>query len=478
MIKKKLRKADFCVIGAGAGGLSFAAGAVQMGASVILVERGKMGGECLNYGCVPSKALLAASQFAHEFKRSEGFGWRVKSAVVDFKQVHKHVHKVIATISPHDSADRFEKLGVKIIRGQGVFQDKETLEASHHIIKAKRFVIAAGSSPFVPPIPGLLDVPYYTNETIFDLQKLPEHLVVIGGGPIGIEIAQAFSRLGSKVTVLEAFRVLPKDDPEFTAPLLEILRHEGIAFKENVKISHISSKGQKIHIAFLDSRRESLTLSASHLLIAAGRRPNTQDMNLEAAGIATSPKGIQVDAHLRTSNPRVYAIGDCIGGYQFTHVAGYHAGLVLRNSIFRLRAKVQTAAIPWVTYTNPELAHVGVTEAQLLERKIYYQALRVSFDENDRAQTEQDTTGKIKVLVTPNGNILGATILGSNAGELIFPWVMAIQNKLKISSITNTIAPYPTLSEINKRVAGCYYTNKIFSPFMRRVVNCIMKLTQ
>ncbi len=478
MTKKKIRKADFCVIGAGSGGLSFAVGAVQMGASVILVERGKMGGDCLNYGCIPSKALLAASKFSHEFKRSEDFGWSLKSPTVDFKQVHNHVHKVVAAISPHDSVDRFERLGVKVILGQGAFQDKETLETPRHIIKAKRFVIASGSSPFVPPIEGLHDTPYYTNETIFDLQELPEHLVVIGGGPIGIEMAQAFSRLGSEVTILEAFTALPKDDPEFTVPLLEILHKEGISLKEQVKISKITSKGKRIDIAFVDSHRKSLTLKATHLLVAAGRRPNVQEMNLEAAGIEFSPKGIKVNRRLQTTNPRIYAIGDCTGGYQFTHVAGYHAGLVLRNSIFRLRTKVQTTAIPWVTYTDPELAHVGATEAQLLEKKAPYKVLKFSFDENDRAQTERRTIGKIKVLVTPRGNILGATILGAHAGELIFPWVMAIQNKLKISSIANTIAPYPTFSEVSKRVAGSYYTAKIFSPFMQRIVKYIMKLTQ
>ena len=478
MTKKKLRKADFCVIGAGSGGLSFAAGAVQMGASVILVERSKMGGDCLNYGCVPSKALLAASKFAHEFKRSEDFGWSVKSATVDFKHVHQHVHKVMTAISPHDSADRFERLGVKIILGHGTFQDKETLETPNHIIKAKRFIIASGSSPFVPPIEGLHDIPYYTNETIFDLQELPEHLVVVGGGPIGIEMAQAFSRLGSKVTVLEALNALPKDDPEFTALLLEILHKEGIVLKERVKISKITPKGKKIEIAFVDSHGKPLTLGASHLLVAAGRRPNTQGMNLEGAGIEFSPKGIKVNQCLQTSNSKIYAIGDCTGGYQFTHVAGYHAGLVLRNSIFRLRTKVQTAAIPWVTYTDPELAHVGTTEAQLLEKKIRHQVLTYSFDNNDRAQTDRKATGKIKVLVTRKGRVLGTTILGVNAGELIFPWVMAIQNKLKISSIANTIAPYPTFSEGSKRVAGSYYTAKIFSPFMRRAVKQIMKFTQ
>ncbi len=478
MVQKKLRKADFCVIGAGAGGLSFAAGAVQMGASVILVERGKMGGDCLNYGCVPSKALLAAAKFSHEFKRSENFGWSVKSPGVDFKRVHEHVHQVIASIAPHDSVDRFEKLGVKIIAGEGVFRDAKTLETPRHIIQAKRFIIATGSCPFIPPIEGLQGISYYTNETIFDLQELPEHLVILGGGPLGIEMAQTFHRLGSAVTILEVFTALPKDDPEFTAPLIKILREEGITLKEHVKVSGITNKGEKIEISYTDFKGTVQTLSGSHILVAAGRKPNIQGMNLEAANIESTPKGIKVDAYLRTANPRIYAIGDCTGSCQFTHVSAYHAGLAIRNSIFRLYKKVQTTAIPWVIYTDPELAHVGMTEAQLLEEKTPYRVLSCSFDENDRAQAERRAEGKIKVLVTPKGHILGATILGSHAGELIFPWGMAIQNKLKISAIATTIAPYPTLSEISKQAAGSFYTAKLFSPFMRQVVMYLMKFTR
>lgn len=478
MTEKITRKVDFCIIGAGSGGLSFAAGAVQMGASVVLVERAKMGGDCLNYGCVPSKALLAAARFGHELKRAENFGWPVKPSKVNFRQVHKHVHEVIAAIAPHDSVERFEKLGVKVILEEACFKDEKTVETSHHLIKAKRFIIATGSSPFIPPIEGLDAIPYYTNETVFDLRELPEHLVVIGGGPIGIEMAQAFCRLGGKVTVLEAFAALPKDDPEFTAPLIEILHKEGIVLKEHVKISKVVGKGKTIEIMYMDSTHKVLTLKASHLFVATGRRPNIQTLNLEAAGIKSSPKGIRVDSHLRTSNPRVYAIGDCAGGYQFTHVAGYHASLAIRNSIFRLRAKVETTAIPWVTYTDPELAHVGATEAQLLQGKVPHKVLKLSFEENDRAQAERRTEGKIKVLVTPKGHILGATILGAHAGELIFPWVVAIQNKLKISSIASSIAPYPTFSEVSKRVAGSYYTSKLFSPIMRKLVKLIMRLTK
>jgi pyruvate/2-oxoglutarate dehydrogenase complex dihydrolipoamide dehydrogenase (E3) component len=473
---KKERKADFCVIGAGSGGLSFAAAAVQMGASVILVERGVMGGDCLNYGCIPSKALIAASKFAHEFKRCEDFGWSLKSPKADFKQVHRHVHKVISAIAPHDSVERFEKLGVKVIQGEAVFRDKATLESPSHIIHAKRYILATGSRPFIPPIEGLQQVPFYTNESIFDLQVLPDHLVVIGGGPIGVEMAQAFRRLGSQVTILEAFTALPKDDPELTTTLIEILRAEDIVLKEHIKILKIQSKGQATNVSYVDTDQTIQTLKCSHLLIATGRQANVDSLNLESAGIEYSQKGIIVDEYLKTTNPKVYAIGDCTGGYQFTHVAGYHAGLAIRNSIFGLKAKVQAHAIPWVTYTDPELAHVGATEAQLLQAGVAHKVLRFPFEKNDRAQTERKTVGKIKVLISPKGYVLGASILGAQAGELILPWVMAIQNRFKISALANVIAPYPTFSEVSKRFSGIYYAEKLFSPLMQKIVKGIMRL--
>jgi pyruvate/2-oxoglutarate dehydrogenase complex dihydrolipoamide dehydrogenase (E3) component len=367
---KQILNPDFCVIGAGSGGLSFAAGAVQMGASVVLLESKKMGGDCLNYGCVPSKALIAAAKFGHESLRSKDFGWADSKSKVDFEKVHEHIHNVIKAIAPNDSAQRFEKLGAHVILEQGHFIDDKTVETESHRIKAKRFIIATGSTPFVPPIEGLSTVPYLTNETIFDSKELPKHLVVIGGGPIGIEMAQAFLRLGSKVTVLEAFSALPKDDPEITLRLKEILISEGIDLNENVKISSIKQVEQEIHIECQTSYGQQKTLKASHIIVATGRRPNIQNLNLELAGVKFSPRGIEVNAHLQTSNPKVYAIGDCTGGYQFTHVAGYHAGLAIRNSIFGLKTKVETRAIPWVTYTDPELAHVGFMESQLQEKQI------------------------------------------------------------------------------------------------------------
>jgi pyruvate/2-oxoglutarate dehydrogenase complex dihydrolipoamide dehydrogenase (E3) component len=473
--QKQILHPDFCVIGAGAGGLSFAAGASQMGASVVLLESEKMGGDCLNYGCVPSKALLAASKIGHEIKKSSQFGWEISDSKLDFKKVHEHIQSVIDAIAPNDSVERFEGFGVKVILEEGKFIDKTTLETKKHLIKAKHFIISTGSKPFIPPIEGLNSVKYYTNESIFNLEELPKHLAVIGGGPIGIEMAQAFGRLGSKVTILEAFTALPKDDPSMTNKLKEILVAEEVEINENIKISSVSQIDEGILFTYKNKKNEEHKLVVTHVLVATGRKANIENLNLEVADIKASSKGIEVNANLRTSNSKVYAIGDCIGGYQFTHVAGYHAGLAIRNSIFKLRAKVQTKAIPWVTYTDPELAHVGFSQQQLKEKKISYKVLEMEFDENDRAQAEKRTDGAIKVLVSPKGYVLGATILGTHAGELIYPWVILIQNNLKISAITSSIAPYPTLNDINKRIAGSFYTDKVFSPFMKKMVKFIMR---
>jgi pyruvate/2-oxoglutarate dehydrogenase complex dihydrolipoamide dehydrogenase (E3) component len=478
MKKKQVLHPDFCIIGAGSGGLSFAAGAVQMGASVVLIERAKMGGDCLNSGCVPSKALIAAAKIGHKILKSEGFGWSISKSKVNFQKVHDHVHSVISSIAPNDSVERFEKLGVHVILDEGSFADKDRIETNSHIIKAKRFIISTGSTAFVPPIDGLDKVPFLTNESIFELTELPEHLVIIGGGPIGIEMAQAFNRLGSKVTVLEAFTALPKDDPELTSKLKEILVNEGMDLNENVKVLSVDKVKNGTRIAYQTSDGKDKEAIASHILVATGRRANIQNLNLDIAGIKASARGIEVNEQLLTSNSKVYAIGDCTGGYQFTHVAGYHAGIAIRNSIFKLRTKVKTIALPWVTYTDPELAQVGMLESQLKDQNISYKVLQMDFKDNDRAQAEKSTEGLIKVMVSPKGYILGASILGSQAGELIYPWVIAIQNKLKISAIASSIAPYPTLNDITKRVAGSFYTEKIFSPFMKRIVKFMMWWTR
>lgn len=467
MTHPNLLKADFCVIGAGSGGLSFAAGAAQMGASVVLLEKKHMGGDCLNDGCIPSKALIHQADLAH-----------ISGIQPDFQAVHDYVQSVIQKIAPHDSIERFESLGVQVIQEAGQFIDNQTVRTDHHIIKAKRYIIATGSSPFIPPIPGMESVPYYTNESIFNLNVLPKHLAIIGGGPIGMELAQAFCRLGSTVTVLEASLAFPKDDPEMTAPLKSLLKKEGIIIEEQANISHIKQDDASIHIQFTDAEQKIQTVRCTHLLVAAGRRANINALGLSDANIKTTARGIVVDRFLKTSNPRVFAIGDCTGGYQFTHVAGYHAGLAIRNSLFRLRSPLETRAIPWVTFTSPELAHVGYLESQLISSNIPYQALRLPFEAIDRAQTDSETVGSIKVLVSKKGKILGATMLGAQAGELIYPWVMAIQQDMKISAFASTLVPYPTRNDISKQVAGSFYKDTIFSPWMRRVVKLIMRLTR
>ncbi len=468
---------DFCVIGGGSGGLSFAAGAAQMGSKVILIESNIMGGDCLNTGCVPSKALLSAAKFGIEAKHARDFGWQFDNLNVNYARVNDYVQSVIKKIAPNDSIARFESMGVKVITDTARFVDPKTIETEKYIIKSKYFIIATGSKPFIPPINGLRDVVYYTNQNIFDLKELPEHLVIIGGGPIGLELAQAFNNLGSKVIVLEAFTALPKDDPELTGTLKQVLRDQSIELLEHIQIESLKQISNKIQISCLDQNKVQMNFEATHLLVAAGRRANIEQLNLDLASIKYKPQGIIVDKYLRTTNPKVYAIGDCVGGLQFTHVAGYHAGLVIRNSIFKLKAKVEIKAIPWVTYLEPELAQVGLQELQAKELGIKHTVLRLSFEDNDRAQTENKTKGMIKVIASPGGYVLGVSILGHMAGELIYPWVIAINCKLKLSDIASSIAPYPTLNELNKRVAGNFYAPKLFSRYVKWLTRLLLKMS-
>lgn len=459
---------DICVIGGGSGGLSVAAGASQMGAPTVLIEGGEMGGDCLNYGCVPSKALLAASHHAHAWTQAAPFGITATAPKVDFAAVVDHVRNVIDGIAPVDSQERFEGLGVTVIRDWARFIDECTVEAGGQRIRARRFVIATGSSAVVPPIPGLDAVPCLTNETIFDNREQPEHLLIIGGGPIGLEMAQAHRRLGSRVTVLEAFRTFGKDDPELTAIALRRIRADGVEIRENVKIEAVEPGP----VIVLEGGER---IAGSHLLVAAGRKANVERLNLDAAGIEHSGKGIQVDARLRSTNRRVYAIGDVAGGLQFTHVAGYHAGIVIRNMLFRLPAKAKTDAVPWVTYTDPELAWVGAQEDQAREANGEINILRWPFAENDRASAERLGSGFVKVITTKKGRILGAGIVGAHAGELIGLWALAVSKGLKIGDIAGTILPYPTLGEVSKRAAGQYFTPKLFTARTRRIVQFLAK---
>jgi pyruvate/2-oxoglutarate dehydrogenase complex dihydrolipoamide dehydrogenase (E3) component len=460
---------DICVIGAGSAGLSVVAGASQMGAETVLIEKGKMGGDCLNYGCVPSKALLVAAKAAHAHTRAARLGLRGPAPEVDFTAVSAHVHDVIASIAPHDSVERFEGLGVRVVQGAGAFTGPREVAAGDLRIRARRFVVATGSRPLVPPIPGLESVPYLTNETVFDLTTRPSHLIVIGGGPIGCELGQAFRLLGAQVTIVEMASILPKDDPELVDVVRQSLRADGIDVREGTRVVRVAKAEGGIEVT-VDAGAGETALRGSTLLLAAGRRPVVEGLGLEAAGIAHTRAGITVDARLRTSNTRVYAAGDISGGYQFTHVAGYHAGIILRNILFRLPAKVNMRAVPWVTYTDPELAHVGLSEAAARQAHGKIRILRWPFAENDRARAERRTDGFIKVIATPRGKILGASMVGAHAGEGILPWVLALSQGLGLSAMAGVIAPYPTLSEISKRVAGSFYTDKLFSGGTKRLV--------
>lgn len=467
--------ADLLVIGAGSGGLSVAAGAVQMGASVVLVEKAKMGGDCLNTGCVPSKALIAAAHAAHAIRSAGRFGVHTTSPTIDFAAVHDHVHQVIAKLAVHDSVERFEGLGVKVIRGAARFVTPRVVAVRDQKITARRIVVATGSKAAIPPIPGLSDVPCLTNETVFDLKNLPQRLIVIGGGPVGIEMAQAFRRLGSEVCVVERFGVLAKDEPEAVEIVRKRLVSEGVSIHEHTSVLHVKRNGDAVDISIKTASGETLPLSGSHILVAAGRTPNVAELGLETAGVAFDAKGIRVDRRMRTTNRRVFAIGDAATGPQFTHIAGYHAGIVIRNALFALPARADYAAMPWVTYTDPELAHVGLTEAMARGAGHEVSVLTRELAMNDRAQAERDSEGLAKIVIGRRGRILGATIVAPRAGELIGMWGLAIARGLKVGAIAGMIAPYPTFSEISKQAAGGYYTPSLFSLRTRSIVGFIQR---
>jgi pyruvate/2-oxoglutarate dehydrogenase complex dihydrolipoamide dehydrogenase (E3) component len=465
---------DLCVIGGGSAGLSVAAGASQMGAEVVLIEGHKMGGDCLNYGCVPSKALLAAGKMARLARESQSFGIRYRQPEIEFAAVHDHVKGVIAAIAPHDSVERFEGLGVRVIQAMARFTSPSEVEAAGRRVRAKRFVLATGSRPLIPPIPGLESIDYLTNETVFDLTECPKRLIIIGGGPIGCELGQAFRDLGAEVTIAEMFSIMPKDDPELVDLLRRRLSGAGIRLFEKSKVVGVRKTADGLAVQLeRDGREESL--EGTHLLLAAGRKPNLDELGLEKAGVAYERGGVQVDRRLRTTNRKIYAAGDVAGSYQFTHMAAYHAGIVIKNALFRLPAKTEEHAVPWVTYTDPELAHVGWDESEARRRHGEIRVLRWPFAENDRAQTERRTEGFVKVIATRRGKILGASILGAHAGELIHPWVLAVSQGLKIAAVATMIAPYPTLGEAGKRAAGSFYTEKLFSERTKRLVRFLLK---
>jgi pyruvate/2-oxoglutarate dehydrogenase complex dihydrolipoamide dehydrogenase (E3) component/uncharacterized membrane protein YdjX (TVP38/TMEM64 family) len=474
-LEKTPLKVDLVVIGAGSGGLSVAAGAAQLGLKVVLFEKGEMGGDCLNYGCVPSKALIAAAAKAHH-ARSAGLGIGATDPVVNFAEVMGHVHKTIATIAPVDSQERFEGLGVQVVRSPARFLDARTVTGGDITVQGRKVVIATGSRAAVPPIPGLEEVGFLTNETVFELTDLPRKLIVLGGGPIGVELGQAFRRLGSEVVLVEAADILGREDPEASHIVLDQLIADGVELHARTRAvrAETGKSGPALIVEGPDGERR---IEGSHLLVAVGRKASTAGLDLEKAGIVTNAQGIVVDQSLRTSNRRVHAVGDVAGRGQFTHLAGAHASLFVRKAIFAMPVNADSLAVPRVTYCDPELAAIGLSEADA--RSAHGSDVRVEtfhFDDNDRAQAEGDVRGLGKLITTRKGKVLGVTLVGSHAGDHIHVWALALSAGLKLSALTGMIAPYPTRGEINKRLAGMWYTPALFSDRTRKLVSVLKHL--
>ncbi len=470
---------DICVIGAGAGGLAAAAAAAAMGVPVVLIEKGRMGGQSLNCG-VPSKALLAAAQHADAIRTGARFGIKSVRPGIDFTAVIAHVRRAIEAIAPQDSAERFAGLGVRVVTGTARFKDANTVAVGDRTVRARRFIIATGSLPTVPAIAGLNETPYLTPETIFDLTDCPRHLIVIGAGRVGLELAQTFRRLGSDVTVLETAVPLKREDPECVQIVLDALARDGVRLRSGVQIVQVRRVLARIQVVIAkadntDSDGE-VTIEGSHLLLAAGRRANVTDLDLDAAGIRHGPHGIVVNKRLRTTNRKVYAIGDAIGSGKFTHIASHHAGLVVRNALFRHSVAVDDRALPRITFTDPELAQVGLLEDEARRRAGAIRILRWPYRENDRAVAAAATDGHIKVITDRRVGILGATMVGVAASENITAWALAIGQKLNISAFAGLIVPYPTYAEVGKRAAITHFMRGLTSARVRRIIGWLRRL--
>ena len=460
---------DLIVIGAGSAGLTAAGGAALFGLKVGLIEAGAMGGECLNTGCVPSKALLTAAKVAQGARNGARFGVGA-TPEIDWSGVRAHVARAIAEIAPHDAQERFEAMGIEVIRAPAQFIDRKTVRVGERRLTAPRIVIATGSKPAVPPIDGLEGTPYLTNETLFGLEVLPEHLVIIGGGAIGVEMAQAFRRLGSTVTLIARDRVLPRDDFDAAELVAAQLRDEGVAIECGRQVARIAMQGAAFSLSLDDGR----PIVGSHLLIAAGRRANVAALDLDAAGVKRCKDGIEVDARRCTSNRRIYAIGDCRAGPRFTHVAGYEGALVGLAIALGWPGKVDWRALPHVTYCDPELAQIGLTEAEVRERHGKVEVTREDFSDNDRAVTEGDTRGFLK-LVRHRGKLLGVTIVGAHAGDLLLPWAQIIAGKASAFALGSAIVAYPTRSEISKAGAFAAYSPLVFGKWPRHWAATVAK---
>jgi len=462
---------DIGIIGGGAAGLTVASGAAQLGAKTLLVEKEKvLGGDCLHYGCVPSKTLIRTAQVYHLMKNSRAFGLpAIEIPPVDFQAVKRRIKSVIDTIQKHDSEERFCSLGAKVEFGEPSFVDEHSVRLNGDTVSARNWVIATGSSPSVPAIEGLDKTPYITNKEIFYIDQLPSSMVILGAGPIAIEMAQAFCRLGTKVSVVQrSSQILTKEDKDMADEIMKVLTSEGVTFHLNASVLRVKDLGSEKEIVLKDGEGNPISLKAEKVLVAMGRDPNVKALGLEGIGVEFDRRGIKMDDRMRTTQKHIYAAGDITGAYQFTHAAGYEGGIVVSNAIFHLPRRTNYTFLPWCTYTDPELASVGMNEKRAREAGIEYSVWTEPFKSNDRSLAEGEQEGKIKLLLDKGEKPLGVQILGPQAGELVSEWVAVLNGKVKLSTLAAAVHPYPTLGEINKRVAGTLLSQKIFSERVRK----------
>ncbi|MDH7499506.1 MAG: FAD-dependent oxidoreductase [candidate division NC10 bacterium] len=467
---------DLCVIGGGSAGLVVAAGGAALGAKVALIERRALGGDCLYYGCVPSKTLLHSAKVAHTMRRADQLGIEPCSPRIQIGQVMQRVASVISTLQPHDSPERFRGLGVEVIFGTGHFINGGTFQIHERTITASHFVLATGSRAAIPSLPGLDEVPYLTNETLFSLSQPVPSLMVLGAGPLGVEMAQAFSRLGSEVQVVErGDQILPREDLDLAQVVADQLRREGVKIHLGHQATRIERRGEEVQLWVREGDGQERVLSSTHLLIAAGRHPNVEGLGLDEAGVAVEKGRVLTDSYLRTTNPRIFAAGDVTSPYQFTHVAEHQAGVVLRNALFPFKVRREEKAIPWCTLTDPELARVGLSETRAKASGIAHQVYTFPFPEIDRAQTAAEAIGFAKVITSPGGRLLGAAIVGPHAGELIHEYVLALSRRMKLSDLYRPIHIYPTLAQISRRVAEVRLKQTL-TPGLRKWIQRLLRL--
>ena len=467
-----MERYDLAVIGGGTAGLVSSAVSAGIGAKTALIEQHRLGGECLWTGCVPSKALIRSASVLHTLRRAAEFGIDVQGGRADFARVMERVHAIIRAIEPHDSPERFRAMGVDVIEGRARFLSPEEADVGGHRVRAKRWILATGSRTAIPPVPGLEEAGYLTHESLWELRAPPESLVVLGAGPIGLEMAQAFARLGSSVTVVESSdRILEREDPEIAAVLARHLEREGIRLLLQSKATSVRLEGGMKIVGAGDTE-----LRAAEILVATGRHPNVEEMGLEAIGVEVTENGVSVDGTLRTSAHYVWAAGDVVGPYRFTHVADYQARIAAPNALFPLRRKVDYRVVPWCTYTDPEVARVGLTESEAREawgdKATVY---RYAHDSLDRALCDGEPDGLTKLVLDPKGRVAGAHVVGPRAGETIHEAVLAVRQRLKLSELSGMIHVYPTYPESLKRAADAYLRAKYSGGLARRVADLAVK---